>query len=793
MKEMCDLVQATGVIPECDGPGSQTRRAGCGVREDIVSYKECVKMRNSLAVKLYVMVIGAVCVGFGILTYANYYSFSQILERDGRDSAMLGVDEAVTALQALNEARQSLVNSDIEVLRATLRGMGLPTLDPGLTSQVRAVNQSTGQAMELNIPTLRVGDKTINSDTGFVDSMQAGFNGGSVTVFQVMEQPRGLLRVSTNVFLKDGGRAVNTFIPEDSPVYSTVMRGEVYKGAARVVGDWYATAYFPLRNIRGEIVAAVYTGRKILSKDMRAVAEKAKVFGRGFVAIYNAEGELVLHTNPDLEGKTLEELGLESRKFITADRKILEYELGGEDKFAAIGLVDEKLGWRIGLGLAKSDLTRDLDSLVLKVGVICCGVLLFLMLAALVPLVHSLLRPIKATQKAAHAIAEGDLDATFEVYASSREVRGLQDAIIRMVSRLREMIADSEKRGQELEVVAQRASESRMLAEQERRRAAEAAVNGRLQAASTIEGVVEGISSASVQLAAQINQARDGSEQQDGLVQETATAMEQMNATIQEMARNAANVAQSSMEARRAALEGAEVVDAAKYSITHVQTISSLMEEGLNDLGRRAEDIGQIMSVISDIADQTNLLALNAAIEAARAGDAGRGFAVVADEVRKLAEKTMQATSQVKSAVGSIQNGTRQSIAKMAQAGSAVRESAEKAGRAVAALERIVSLVEESTEQIHSIASATEQQSAASEQVGRSTQTVSRISGDTRVAMSDAASAVNQLADLSERLRGLTDSLKDRDENRGEVPVLSGLPGFGRGQEHEGMRAGMAG
>jgi len=411
----------------------------------------------------------------------------------------------------------------------------------------------------------------------------------------------------------------------------------------------------------------------------------------------------------------------------------------------------------IGIDISKALASRD--AIIRNVGLagLTCMVL-FALLAW--QMAHTLTRPLLRCVDFAHAVSQGRVDQTLDVRQKD-ETGALAGALSRMAQDIKarmDEVAEAKKRA---ESEAAQADIERGKAEDALGRAERARAEGMLNAAGRIEGVVEAVTAASQQLAAQVEQAHRGAEDQSRQAGEAANSMEQLNSAVLEVAKSASQAAATTEEARAKAEEGAQVVNEAVVGISGVAEQSKALKDDMADLGRRAENIGAIMEVISDIADQTNLLALNAAIEAARAGEAGRGFAVVADEVRKLAEKTMTATKEVGAAIKGIQDGTHTNVANFDRAVQNVGKATELAKRSGEALAAIVGLVETAADQVRSIATAAEEQSAASEEIGRTVDEINRISDETAQAMGQSAEAVEDLANQSKALQGLVGDMHE--------------------------------
>ena len=191
----------------------------------------------------------------------------------------------------------------------------------------------------------------------------------------------------------------------------------------------------------------------------------------------------------------------------------------------------------------------------------------------------------------------------------------------------------------------------------------------------------------SEELNASANQAAQASEQVANSVTNSAGAVVEQQGLIND-AMNAINVSVRSIETltktsdlvasnvAKAMIEANAGIQAVEESVNQIISVEKIVNDSaltVDKLGKRSQEIGQIVESISGIADQTNLLALNAAIEAARAGEHGRGFAVVSEEVRKLAEESQISSQKIATLIGEIQAETTNAVDSMQKGNAAVR------------------------------------------------------------------------------------------------------------------------
>lgn len=265
-------------------------------------------------------------------------------------------------------------------------------------------------------------------------------------------------------------------------------------------------------------------------------------------------------------------------------------------------------------------------------------------------------------------------------------------------------------------------------------------------------------------------------QQQTSAVQQVSAAVDQLSSSVSEMAVNTKNAAASAEHAGCCAKDGQVVVDQSIDSLAKVESAVTSGSQRVTALGKRSEQIGEIITVIRGIADQTNLLALNAAIEAARAGEHGRGFAVVAEEVRRLAEHTASATHQVAESIGLMQNETASAVAGINQGVEQIKSGVELANRSQRSLDTIVQTASQTASVVTEIASAVEEQRAASEDIAARTNEIREGAIATKsqvdISFSSASELQSQVRLLHEVVQSFT-----LDRRKAEARFSRVLPG----------------
>ncbi len=270
-----------------------------------------------------------------------------------------------------------------------------------------------------------------------------------------------------------------------------------------------------------------------------------------------------------------------------------------------------------------------------------------------------------------------------------------------------------------------------------------------------IGAAVGHVQSSSAELQAAASQQASGSREQAGAMTEISTTISELVATSRQIAESAQRVAQIAEQTASSARSGEGTVDKGQDSMAAIRRQIDLVVGHMLDLGRKSQEIGAVVDIVSELAEQTNILAINATIEASGAGEAGKRFGVVAEEIRKLADRVANSTKGIRTQVEDVRGAVNTTVMATESGAKAVDAGARQFSEVAAAFKQIAGLVGTTTDAAREIELSTKQQATAAEQVRLAVTDVAQATTESETSSTQTLQTASQLAGLSMDLRRL--------------------------------------
>lgn len=270
-----------------------------------------------------------------------------------------------------------------------------------------------------------------------------------------------------------------------------------------------------------------------------------------------------------------------------------------------------------------------------------------------------------------------------------------------------------------------------------------------------IGAAVGHVQSSSAELQAAASQQASGAKEQASAMNEISTTISELVATSRQIAESAQRVVQIAEQTASAARSGDAKVASGQESMAGIRRQVDLVVTHMLDLGRKSQEIGAVLDIVSELAEQTNILAINATIEAAGAGESGKRFAVVADEIRKLADRVANSTKEIRIQIDDVRGAVNTTVMATESGAKAVDAGTRQFSEVAVAFKQIADLVGTTTDAAREIELSTKQQATAAEQVRLAVADVAQATQETETSSSQTLQTASQLAGLSTELRRL--------------------------------------
>ena len=461
-------------------------------------------------------------------------------------------------------------------------------------------------------------------------------------------------------------------------------------------------------------------------------------FGEGdYFFVVDPKGVFVVHPNAALEGKSQWDLKDPDGVYLT--RELVKAADAGagfvEYRFPKAGTTEplpklsyavpfKALNWAVSAGIYIDDVDAIFWSLIWKVGSLIVLALAGVMTVSLF-LGRSITKPVAVITAAMERLAQGDKSVSVG-YAERKDEMG---ALARSLAVFRENAIQIERLAEE-----RRAAEAQ--AAQEKHAAMLSLADG---FESHVKSVVDAVSAASVEMRSMADRMQKTAAETSRRSTIVAAASEESSTNVQTVASAAEELSASITEITRQVTHAAEI---AQRAVGETQET----DQQVQGLAAAAAKIGEVVSLINDIAAQTNLLALNATIEAARAGEAGKGFAVVASEVKALATQTGKATDEIAGQITAIQTATHAAVEAIKRIGGTIGDVSAVSGSIAAAVEEQGAATKE-------ISRNTQETAKSTQEVSANIVEVSRGAGETGTVAGQVQTSAVDLGQQAERLK----------------------------------------
>lgn len=691
------------------------------------------------------------------------------------------VKDMYGSCQTANDLIKKQIDGIINVTNYLIKISGGLHLDYSNEVDWLAINEENMQTKEVKLPQMLMGETWLGQNKSFarttpiIDPIK-DLLGGTLAIYQKMNDEGDMLRVATNISTPNHDRAISFYMSnttangKTNPITNALLQGKNYSGSIYVYDDWYIANFEPLKTDKNEIIGSLFVGirQKNIESLIRAI-EDIKIGKSGYVWVMKASDSNNLTNNILIKSINVDKSNIINDQSQPIYKKILdkaynlkEKEIGMEvaswqdpgeknpSKKKIEYIYFKEWDWVIGLTAYERDFSQPYEQL-RKLFIdlhssIYIGAFLAVLVAGLIAfyLGGRIIKPITALTKIATRVAEGNIGAAVSLI--DRVNKG-EDKVLAQAKDRQDETGDL--------------------------------CRAILAMTANLNRIIGQVKTSSIQLISTATEISSTAKMQETTVNdfgastnEIAAAVKEISSTSQELFNTMSNVSDVANETGSMADAGLGELSGMEGTMKNLTDATTSISSKLAVISDKAGNINSVVTTISKVADQTNLLSLNAAIEAEKAGEYGVGFAVVAREIRRLADQTALATLDIEQIVKEMQSAVSAGVMEMDKFTEEVHSGVLEVGRISEHLQKIILQAQELSPRFIAVKEGMQSQSQGAKQISDAMTNLTDAAFKTSNSLKEFERATKSLHKAVDGLRNEITRFKVSESNNGNVELM---------------------